>query len=243
MSRGQPRKHRTKAFVYLVVFVALAAALLYGRSRAAPNLATPIGEIFPAAVTFETGGGIFHVYDADGVLLGWAASGSAIGYGGPMLLVACVDTLGQIAGVRVVEQRETPIFWRMARGGEILDTFTGKRFDEADYDDAGVDWNTGATISTDALIASLRMSVTAVAGEAFDVRLALPAQPFEFGILEITVLVLFAVGITAQKTGGKRRRQIRWAGQIIAGPIRKWYNQTQLFSVNRALNSYGTRQS
>ncbi len=215
MSRGLSQKRRAKAFVYTAVFVALAAALWYGRTRAAPNLTDPIGEIFPTAAAFENHSGVFSVYDDNGVQLGWAASGSAIGYGGPMLLLAGVDTLGQIAGVRVVEQRETPIFWRMARGEEILGSFEGVRFDEADYDESGVDWETGATISTDAILASLRESVTAVAGEAFDVRMPLPTRPFEFGILELTILALFAVGIVAQRSKSPRRRQVRWACQVV----------------------------
>ena len=213
---GRSQKRNTKAFVYLVVFGALAAALWYGRTRAAPNLTDPIGEIFPAAVTFEVDGGIFHIYDANGLQLGWAASGGAIGYGGPMLLVAAIDTLGQIVGVRVVEQRETPVFWRMARGEDILDSFTGTRFDEADFENAGVDWETGATISTDAIVASLRMSVAAVAGEAFDVRLPLPTRPFEFGFFEIMILALFTVGIVAQRSKSPRRSQVRWACQVVA---------------------------
>ena len=216
MSRARSQTHRTKAVVYLVVFVALAAALSYGRTRAAPNLTVPIGEIFPAAVTFELDGGIFHVYDEGGLQLGWAASGGAVGYGGPMLLVAGIDTMGQIVGVRVVEQRETPIFWRMARAGDLMASFSGRRYDEVDYENAGVDWETGATISTDAIVASARMSVAAVAGEAFDVRLPLPARPFEFGILEITILALFVVGIVAQRSKGPNRRQVRWACQVVA---------------------------
>jgi hypothetical protein len=216
VTRGLSQKHRTKAVIYLAVFVALAAALWYGRTRAAPNLTEPIGEIFPAAAAFEVDGGVFGVYDDAGTQVGWAASGSAIGYGGPMLLVAGIDTLGQIAGVRVVEQRETPIFWRMARGENILESFAGVRFDEADFDKSGVDWETGATISTDAILASLRASVATVAGEAFDVRMPLPAQPFEFGILEITILALFAVGIVAQRSKSPKRSQARWACQVVA---------------------------
>ena len=176
----------------------------------------PIGEIFPTAVTVEPASGIFHAYNDDGVLLGWAASGSAAGYGGPMLLVAGIDTLGSIVGVRVVEQRETPIFWRMARSEDILDSFTGTRFDEADFDNAGVDWETGATISTDAIVAGMRMSVAAVAGEAFDVRMLLPARPFEFGILEIVILALLAAGIAAHRSKSPRRRRMRWICQVVA---------------------------
>ena len=216
MTWERSKTRRSKALVYLIVFVVLGSALWYGRTRAAPNLTVPIGEIFPTAVTFDIDGGIYAVYDESGSQLGWAASGGAIGYGGPMLLVAGVDTLGSIVGVRVVEQRETPIFWRMARGEDILDSFTGARFDEVDSETAGVDWETGATISTDAIIASLRTSVAAVAGEAFDVRLPLPARPFEFGILEITILALFCVGIAAQVSRSTKRRQIRWACQVVA---------------------------
>jgi hypothetical protein len=214
--RGPKQKHRIKAFVYLAVFVALAAALFYGRSRAAPNLTDPIEEIFPDAVTFEVGGGVFSVYDVAHTQLGWAAAGSAVGYGGPMLLVTGIDTMGQIVGVRVVEQRETPVFWRMARSEDILDSFAGTRFDEADFEKTGVDWDTGATISTNAIIASLRMSVAEVAGEAFDVRLPMPTHPFEFGILEITILALFAVGIVAQRSKSTKRRQVRWGCQVVA---------------------------
>jgi hypothetical protein len=210
VTRGPSKKHRIKAVVYLAVFVALAAALSYGRTRAAPNLTEPIGEIFPTAAAFEVDGGVFGVYDDVGTQLGWAASGSAIGYGGSMLLVVGLDTLGQILGARVVEQRETPIFWRMVRGEDILESFAGVRFNEADFDKSGVDWETGATISTDAILASLRASVVTVAGEAFDMRMPLPAQPFEFGILELTILALFAVGIVAQ------RSKSRWACQVVA---------------------------
>jgi hypothetical protein len=214
--RGLSQKHKTKAFFYLGVFVALGAALWYGRTRSAPDLEDPIGEIFPAAAAFEIGGGVYSVYDRAGNQLGWAAAGSAVGYGGPMLLVAGIDTLGQIVGVRVVEQRETPVFWRMARGEDILSSFSGRRFDQADFDNAGVDWDTGATISTNAILASVRMSVAEVAGEAFDTRLPMPARPFEFGILEITVLALFAVGIAAQRSRSPKRRRIRWACQVVA---------------------------
>jgi len=214
--RGPPQKHRSKAYVYLAVFVALAGALWYGRSRAAPDLTEPLAEIFPRALTFEVGDGVFSVYDQEGIQLGWAASGSAVGYGGPLLLVAGIDTLGQIVGARVVDQKETPVFWRMARGEDILESFAGTRFDEADFENTGVDWDTGATISTNAILASMRMSVAAVAGEAFDVRLRMPARPFEFGILEITVLALFAAGIVAQRSKPQKRRHIRWACQIVA---------------------------
>ncbi|UCC82215.1 MAG: 4Fe-4S binding protein, partial [Gemmatimonadota bacterium] len=48
----------------------------------------------------------------------------------------------------------------------------------------------------------------------FDDPLPLPHRPFEFGILEIAVLVLFIVGFTVHRAGGLLRRRVRWACQI-----------------------------
>jgi polyferredoxin len=44
----------------------------------------------------------------------------------------------------------------------------------------------------------------------------MPSRPFEFGILELTVLALFVVGIVSQRSKSPRRRQIRWACQVVA---------------------------
>ncbi len=191
---------------------ALALALRYGRTRAAPDLTIPIRDIFPEAVSTSPDNGIYHVYGADGRLLGWAGTGSASGYGGPMLLVTGVDTAGEIAGARVVEQRETPVFWRLVRARDLLESISGRRFDAVDYDN--VDAVTGATISTTAVIASVRASVAQVAGAAFDVEMPLPSLPFEFGLLEITVLVLLTLGVVAHRARGTARRRLRWACQI-----------------------------
>jgi polyferredoxin len=64
-------------------------------------------------------------------------------------------------------------------------------------------------------VASIRGSVSEVAGVAFDVRLPLPPRPFEFGFLELTILLLFTIGIVGHRLRGPLRRRARWAGQIL----------------------------
>jgi len=150
-----------------------------------------------------------------GKLIGWAGSETANGYGGPMLLVVGVDTLGLVAGVRVVQHRETPVFWRMVRASEYFRGITGARFDSIDYEYQNVVAVTGATISADAIVESVRSSVAGVAGVAFDVQLPVPPKPFEFGFLELTILALFAVGVVGHRLRGPNRRRLRWAGQLV----------------------------
>jgi len=119
---------RRGPLLYLVFPALLAGALIWGRTRGSLELETPLLGIFPGASTFLPEAGILHAYASDGTLLGWAATGSANGYGGPMTLLVGIDTLGSVAGVEVVEQRETPIFWRMVRAPTYFEHVTGTGF-------------------------------------------------------------------------------------------------------------------
>jgi hypothetical protein len=205
---------RRGPLLYLVALVLLAGALLWDRTRGSLELEPPLLRIFPEASTFQPQGGILQAYDSGGTLLAWAATGSANGYGGPMTLLVGIDTLGGVAGVEVVEHRETPIFWRMVRAPTYFEHVTGTGFRQIDYAYSDVVAVTGATLSSDAIVASVRAAVAAVAGEAFDVRIPLPQKPFEFGLLELVILALFALGVVGHRMKGPLRRRLRWAGQI-----------------------------
>jgi NosR/NirI family nitrous oxide reductase transcriptional regulator len=194
--------------------VILGAALAYGRTRAAPDIATPIRAMFPSAAALTAVRGVIHVRDTQQRLIGWAATGSAQGYGGPLLVVTGIDSLGLVVGVHIIEQRETPVFWRMVRAPEVLGSLTGRRFDATPATINDVHSVSGATLSLGAIVAANRAAVSAVAGAAFDVRLPPPPRPFEFGLLEIVVLALLATGLAAQGLGGPARRRLRWASQI-----------------------------
>ena len=207
-------KLRLRSVVYLLIFAALAAALWYGRTRAAPDLATHASIIFPGAHSFDPTAGLLRAHDASGATIGWVGSGRSSGYGGPMVILVGIDTAGTIAGASVVEQRETPIFWRMVRSADFFETLVGESFEAVDYDYERAVARTGATISSDAIVASVRASVARVAQGAFDVDMPTQRRPFEFGVLEIVVLALFAAAIVVHRSGGPMRRRARWALQI-----------------------------
>ncbi|MFC1575339.1 FMN-binding protein [Gemmatimonadota bacterium] len=200
--------------LYLMALAFLAGAIIWGRTRGARELEPPLLRVFPEAGGFRLQEGVHHAYARDGTLLGWAATGTANGYGGPMILLVGIDTLGGVAGVEVVEHRETPIFWRMVRAPAYFEHIAGTDFREVSYDYADAVAVTGATRSSDAIVASVRAAVALVAGEAFDVRIPLPRRPFEFGLLEVVILGLFTLGVVGHRSKGPLRRRLRWAGQI-----------------------------
>lgn len=131
-----------------------------------------------------------------------------------MQILVGVDTVGEVVGASVVEQRETPIFWRMVRSSDFFDTLVGEAYDALEYDYAKAVGLTGATISSDAIVASVKLSIARVAETAFDTNLPMPRHPFEFGVLEIVVLALFATAIVVHRAGGPIRSRARWALQI-----------------------------
>jgi len=214
VSRRRSATPERRIVRYVFAVAILAAALTYGRTRTAPDLEPLIESIYPTAVSTSLDQGVHQVYDAAGHFLGWAGLGRSGGYGGPMTLLVGIDTTGVVAGVRVVEQRETPVFWSRARAPDYFRAITGSRFDAVNYDYRDVVAVTGATISTDAVVRSVRTAIVDVAGAAYDVHLPLPDRPFEFGLLEIVILALFAVGIVGQRLRGPVRKRVRWTAQL-----------------------------
>jgi NosR/NirI family nitrous oxide reductase transcriptional regulator len=215
MDRRPRTNGRLRLLRHLLPLVLLAGALVWGRSHRSPDWRSAISELYPEAGEVRQQGQVFQVLGPSGMTLGWAGTGRAGGYGGPLLLVAGIDTLGRIVGARVVEQRETPVFWRMVRSPAYFDAVTGSPFGGVDYDYHRVVGVTGATRSSEAIAGALQVAVARAAAAGFEARLPQPAHPFEFGLLEVTVLALLTAALTAHRIGGRVRRRVRWVCQLV----------------------------
>jgi len=201
-------------FIRGAALVVLAGALVWGRTHAAPDLDGALASVFPEAARTEESGGILAVYAAADSLLGWAGTGSAHGYGGPLLVLVGIAPSMDVIGLEVVEHRETPVFWSLARAGEYIAAMTGRGYLSMEYDYAQVVAVTGATLSTTAITQAVREAVSVVADEAFGSPLPTPQHPFEFGFLELAVLALVAGGLLDRRVTGRGRRRLRWTTQI-----------------------------
>ncbi len=211
MIKQQRRAPKSHLFLYLFVIVALSAALWYGRSRAAPAVLPHIHSIFPEASSVEQLNGLYTALAEDQTLLGWAATGTAPGFGGPLLVTVGVAPSGDLAGASVLEHKETPMFFHLVRAPDYFASLEGRSFDSLDYRYDGV---TGATLSGKALAASVKDGVSHIASDKFDVQLPATEQPFEFGLLELVIIALLAAGVKAQYLGRSVREILRWATQV-----------------------------
>ncbi|MCK4771368.1 MAG: 4Fe-4S binding protein [Candidatus Latescibacteria bacterium] len=214
MKRGPRPALKNGLLRYLFVIAVLSAALLYGSSRSGPDLMPHIREIFPLAASFEQSDGIYSAFSDQNDLLGWAAAGRASGFGGHMLVVVGIDTTGEVAGAKVVEHRETPLFFRVVRSSEFFGAIRGRSFEKVNYEYSDIVGVTGATRSSEAIVAGVRNAITRVSGPKFGVHMPAPERPFEFGILEVVVLLLFTVAVAAARLPDSLREVLRWASQV-----------------------------
>jgi len=210
------QRPKSNLLLYLFVITALVLSAWYGRTRSGPDIWPHLQKIFPEAASFSVSDGVFVVQDERGGLLGWAANGSANGYAGPLQLLVGIDSTGTVSGTSVIEHRETPVFWRMVRFPVFFSEIAGSSFEEINYRYEEVVGVTGATRSSDAIVASVRKAVARVAGEQFDVTIPLPLPPWEFGFFEIAIMVLLAGAVASLYLRRPVQKAWRWASQAFA---------------------------
>jgi polyferredoxin len=71
-------------------------------------------------------------------------------------------------------------------------------------------------LSNDALAESVENGVSTIAAEQFDIHIPIPDRPFEFGVFELSIILLFAVGFGARYLRPSFSEGLRWATQVFA---------------------------
>ncbi|WP_119066316.1 FMN-binding protein [Aggregatilinea lenta] len=196
----------------LIVFILL-AAWLYGFTTTRADIAPLVPNVLPSAHTVVKNGDIFIAYDADHAVVGYAATADATGYGGPVTLLVGVDPDGQIAGIQVVEQHETPGFYTLLRDNRFVQKFLGSRLDQPLVLGEDVDGVSGASLSASAVASAIWRSVEKIrAGTNKPV-----SAPVQFGLPEVTLAALFAASLLLPRLRKARHKHtLRWAIMVVS---------------------------
>lgn len=195
------------------------AAWLYGYWNAETDAAPLAGKVLPGATSIERSGDLFVGRDAQGALVGYAAVGQGAGYGGPLRVIAGVDPQGAILGVEVVEQRESPGFFRLVRSSELVENYAGRTLRNPLQLGADLDSVTGATMSAEGVANAVRNAVRSVAAAGLKTPLPAESKPLQIGAPEIVLSMLFAAGYFGHRLrSGRMKRAVRW-GTLLAGIV------------------------
>lgn len=206
--------------IVLLVSVALAfIAWFYGYFSSGTDAAPYVPDVIQGAVRVETRGSLFVGYDQDENIVGYAATGQGHGYGGPVEMLVGIDPNGEITGVKIIEQRETPGFFKLLLDKDFFGQYLGLKYQDPLQLDQDLDAVSGATISAEGIATSTRNAVRLLAQEGLNSPLPLEKRPIQFGFPEITLIGLYAAGYFGHKHRSSIwKRRIRW-GTMITGMV------------------------
>lgn len=126
-----------------------------------------VKEYFPNVEDFETilfeGDAYDLIYDGSGELLGVVATIGQDGYDGTITYNLVVNRAGEIIGIRIINHTETPGIGDIIEKPGFQKQFIGKTFEDPLTAGVDVDTVSGATVSTSAMIGSIRRVAAVVA--------------------------------------------------------------------------------
>jgi len=178
-------------------------------------------QALPGIVTIEPlSNSSFIGKDEDQSTVGYIAIESAGGYGGPMRVAVGVDLTSKIAGIAIIDHKETIPFFQKVLNKKYPGVLVGKSYRDKFQIGADLEAVSGATLSFQALVNSAKRGLHQVARE----KLQLPVEPeqpmpIKFGLAEALLLVLFAIGFVRyllklqNKTG--IQKGLRWTTRLL----------------------------
>jgi hypothetical protein len=223
------RERRRQHLVTLAALLILVAAWLFGRAGAQTDDSPYVRDVLPGAEHIESrADGLYVGYNTDDsgaqVIVGYAMTGTATGYGGPLALMVGTDPSGSIVGVQIIDHRETPNFFNQLNRAGYYDQFNGETYDNLMVVGSDIDGVSGATLSSEAVAQSIRSAVRGIGANAIDGAVLPPLpQAVKFGVPEVTLIALFTVSFFLHRL--KRRPTLkkygRWAvlltGMVMLG--------------------------
>jgi uncharacterized protein with FMN-binding domain len=159
--------------------------------------------------------------DGSQTILGWAAVADAPGYAGNVQVLIGVNPAGQITGVKVTSQTETPSFY-----GRIVDTKFVSEFAEMAVNSPfnigeDVDAVSRATITSRAITQAVKSASYTLAEQQLGLQILREEQPIVFGLPEITLIGLYIAGFIGHRRNFKHKKVMRWTtmitGMVILG--------------------------
>jgi len=213
--KNRKRKRRILSAAALLL---LAAAWIFGYIRNGSDIRPLLPNVLPAADRYQRSGSIFIGYRGSQVV-GYGATGSSIGYGGPVDMLVGINPEGKIIGVQVVDHSETPGFFRLLPTNHYFEQFLEKDLQQPLYVGESIDAVSGATMSSEAVANGIRKAAAEIDTSQLNVGMPEKVRSIRVGIPEITLVSLFVTGYVGHKLRGRDKRKLkkalRWATMVV----------------------------
>ena len=233
--KRQTKARRSRWLVIGTVFLLLAAWLI-GYFGSGQDLAPLALSVIPGANRIVAHGGLFIGYhNGDSQPVGYAAVGSAQGYGGPIEVLVSLSPDQTVTGMRIVSQHETPGFFRLVVKGGLVDSFIGLKANDPLQLGQDLDAVSGATYSAEGMAEAARRAIDTVARDGLNVTPLARPNPIQFGFPEIALVLLYAAGYFGHRLRNSTwKRRFRW-GTLLGGMIVLGFIYTAPFTIAQVI--------
>ena len=206
----------------VVALFVVAAAWVIGGLGPEIDPAASLRKALPQAAQFKPAGDEIYAGHADRAegapLVGYVAIARASGYGGPMRVAVGLDMSGNLAGVSVVDHKETLPFFDRIKVDDYIKPLIGKNCGDAFIPGDDIDAVSGATVSLGALAKSLRLGTRQAAEELGIETRRSESSEIDFGLPEIVLVLLLAAGFLSYSkpliARPKARNVLRWITRL-----------------------------
>lgn len=235
-------KNKTESWLaILTLFIIIIAWFVGGKLENADIVSSIKTKIPGIARLDEIEKATYKIYNPEEKFLGYVIIESSMGYGGPLKMAVAVDTTGKIFDLAIVSSKETPSYLEKVLKTEILDHIKGKTY-TYDYSIGnGIDAVSSATYSTRAIVEAAKKGNRYIAAKILGFDVPKDVKPaIKFGIAEIVLLLLFAVGYFAHKKSFRYKKAARWTTMLVGLLVIGFsYNQPFTLSmINQLLLGY-----
>lgn len=211
----------------IVALVGILIAWVIGTSFSQKDILPHLYNALPQANQFERlGNGIYAGYENNSPqeLIGFVTITEANGYGGPMKVAVATDLEGNILGLAIIEQKETPSFLERVVARDFVQSLAGKNYLDAFQFGRDIDVVSGATYTSRAIAESALRGSRTIAEQQLGLPVPKENPPkIQFGFPEISLIGLYVVGYIGHQKKFKYTKQARWVsmlmGMIILGFI------------------------
>jgi len=208
---------RTNRVFALGALVLIAVVWIVSAAREQADLMPIVRQTVPGAGhVIRQDGGVFSAWadDTETELLARIAIGTGDGYGGPFQVAVAVDRWGAVIGAAIADEKETPAWMERVLDSGLIWSLIGKSYRDEFRLGLDVDGVTGATCTARALADAAVMGSRAAAE-----NLGLPVEArrppkIVFGIPEIVLILLFAIGFVGHQSRFPYAKQARWISMI-----------------------------
>jgi len=200
---------------YLIMGIGLIAAWFYGRTNAVPDFEVLLQNQMKKVSVVETvKNESYRIVEENGteslVLLSEES-----GYGGPFTMATWIGADSLIRDVFVLENRETPSFFKKLQDRSFFYQFKKKALADSFEGGQDVDFISGATVSSLAFTKAIRNASYQGGRETFGMSIPKVDEPFNVGWKELIIFLLILLSIVASFKSDKRLRLAIQMGSLV----------------------------